>query len=739
MFFLFFVSGFCGLLYQLIWTRMAFASFGIITPVLSVVLSVFMLGLSLGSWAGGRWIGWLVARSGIRALSFYTLAEFLIGLGAFAVPGLFRLGERVLLGTGAMDSTRYLLLSALVLAVSVLPWCILMGATFPFMMAHIRKEDAAESKSFSFLYLANVLGAMTGTLLTALVLIEFFGFRDTLRVAAAGNFMIAALALLMGRNGGGLHETAGTQPRPGMDEEQRRVEVAPPAPMAEHGSGALRGRLLQWILFWTGFAAMAMEVVWTRSFAPVLKTQVYSFAMVVAAYLGATFIGSLWYRWHLRKGAPRQTGELIGLLSLTVFLPILCNDPRLVNANSMWYADMSSGALLLASIVPFCGVLGYLTPSLVDAYSGGSPAAAGRAYALNVFGCILGPLFASYVLLPHLGDRHALILLMLPFFVFYFLCGKTALQNLRFGLAAGAVLAVSLFFSTTFEDSILQRNKEAEVRRDYAASVLSYGQGLDKLLLVNGMGMTTLTPITKFMVHLPLAFGKRPPQSALIICFGMGTSFRSALSWDLETTAVELVPSVKDAFGFYHADAAECLANPRGRIVIDDGRRYMARIRDTFDLIVVDPPPPPEAAGSSLLYSKEFCQLAGQHLKPNGILQAWVPKLSGPLPIAAARSLRESFPYVRCFVSLNRFGIHMLASREPIERRSGAELAARLPPKAAKDLMEWSSAPTPQAYLDSVLAQEIPVDWLLEQKSEIRITDDQPYNEYFILRKIGLL
>jgi len=40
-----------------------------------------------------------------------------------------------------------------------------------------------------------------------------------------------------------------------------------------------------------------------------------------------------------------------------------------------------------------------------------------------------------------------------------------------------------------------------------------------QLLLVNGIGMTTLTPITKFMVHLPLAFHQGPSESALIICF----------------------------------------------------------------------------------------------------------------------------------------------------------------------------------------------------------------------------
>ena len=51
LFALFVLSGFCGLVYQIVWLRLAFKSFGIATPVLSVVVSVFMLGLAL---AGGR-------------------------------------------------------------------------------------------------------------------------------------------------------------------------------------------------------------------------------------------------------------------------------------------------------------------------------------------------------------------------------------------------------------------------------------------------------------------------------------------------------------------------------------------------------------------------------------------------------------------------------------------------------------------------------------------------------------
>src|SRR6185436_14484531 len=96
----FLVSGFCGLLYQLVWVRAAFASFGVITPVLSVVISVFMLGLALGSWGGGKVIGNLTRKTGRSGIFFYGLSELGVGLGAFLVPLLFAAGERLLLTVG---------------------------------------------------------------------------------------------------------------------------------------------------------------------------------------------------------------------------------------------------------------------------------------------------------------------------------------------------------------------------------------------------------------------------------------------------------------------------------------------------------------------------------------------------------------------------------------------------------------------------------------------------------------
>jgi predicted membrane-bound spermidine synthase len=750
LFLLFFFSGFASLVYQVVWTRMAFASFGIITPVLSVVLSIFMLGLAIGSWAGGCFIASLVKRTRVSAAIFYALAELLIGLGAFAVPKSFLLSEHILLPAGQMDSFNYLLFSALALAFSILPWCVCMGTTFPLMMAYIRERDGQNTGSFSFLYLANVLGAMSGALLPAFVFVEILGFHQTLWVAAAANFTIAAIAGCLGLKGKNL--AADTLP-----ETQGSVE--PAHATAPNDS---RRRLIRWILFSTGFGAMAMEVVWTRAFTPVLKTQVYSFALIVFTYLGATFVGSAWYRKDLKKKSVWPISKLMACFIVAVFLPILAGDPRFVKMD--WNAEIDgiSAIIILASICPLCAILGYLTPSLIDEYAAGDPAIAGRAYAINVLGCILGPIFASYVVLPWISERYALIVLSLPFFVFYRLGWENLplWQRLGSGMAASAVMICALFFSRDFQGLVSNFSKNMEVRRDYAASVISAGDGMNKRLLVNGMGMTILTSITKFMVHLPLALHEGKPKSALVICFGMGTTYRSALSWGIDTTTVELVPSVPKSFGFFFADDARFLNNTNGHIIIDDGRRYLKRTAQKFDVIVVDPPPPVSAAGSSLLFSKEFCTLAARHLNPDGILQIWFPNgipvnthggtnatydsiAWGSVRKAIAaqgliRALQQSFPYVRCFSSVEKSGVHLLASMNPIEIPSPEKLAARMPASAQDDLLEWNTSQNLQTYFGSVTSQEIPITNILNPDPKIEITDDNPLNEYFLLRQIGL-
>ena len=194
----FFVSGFCSFLYQVLWTRLAFAHFGIITPVLSLVVSVFMLGLGVGSIFGGRLAAFAAQRFGISPVYLYAAAEGLVAIGAFVVPNAFNWCATLLVQAGTANSVSFLLLSAACIVVALFPWCVAIGATIPLMMAFVRGVNPDTRESFSFLYSANVFGAATGRIVTAMVLIELFGLRGTYTLAAAGNVAIAMIAVGLG-------------------------------------------------------------------------------------------------------------------------------------------------------------------------------------------------------------------------------------------------------------------------------------------------------------------------------------------------------------------------------------------------------------------------------------------------------------------------------------------------------------------------------------------------------------
>jgi len=696
---LFFLSGFCSLLYQVIWLRLAFASFGIVTPVLSVLISVFMAGIAIGSFYGGKFAERTID-SKIPVVLYYGFAEMIIGLGAFAAPALFKLGETWLLGKGQTNSGAYMWNSAFIIIASILPWCIAMGATIPLMMGFVRKMRILAEDSFSYLYLANALGAMTGTGLTALVLVEVMGFQSSLRLAACCNFAIAATSFILAAR----RRFPSSQGAP--IQYTRRVEDIGP-----------RKAIL--ILFATGFLSMAMEVIWTRAFTPILKTTIYSFALLLSVYLLATWYGSFVYRRRLKSESLGSLEVFAPWLALFSILPLVFNDPRL----SPGVAHVAVG------IFPFCAGLGFLTPRIIDTYSNGIPGRAGRAYAWNVLGCILGPIAAGYIMLPLIGVKWSMVACATPFVAYTFF---TRLKPLMIGVAA--VFLASTLLGSTFEDPKLYGT--AQIRRDHTATVISYGEGMGKKLLVNGVGITGLTPVTKFMAHLPLATLSEPPQSALVICFGMGTTFRSAISWGIRTTAIELVPSVRDAFGYYFPESLHLLSESLGHVVIDDGRRFLRRDLEKYDLITLDPPPPVEASGSSLLYSTEFYSIAKTHLTDRGLLQQWFPGGETRIYNAVYVALLRSFAYVRVFRSVEDWGYHFLAADHFIEISGPEQLVARMPNAARSDLMEWFPGQTVEKVLDHVLRNEVHIADDSSGPGQTYISDDRPFNEYYLLRRI---
>jgi hypothetical protein len=188
-------------------------------------------------------------------------------------------------------------------------------------------------------------------------------------------------------------------------------------------------------------------------------------------------------------------------------------------------------------------------------------------------------------------------------------------------------------------------------------------------------------------------------------------------------------------FGYYHPDGPALLQSPLSHVVIDDGRRYLERTTDQFDVITIDPPPPVEAAGSSMLYSKEFYSIIKQRLRTDGILQQWLPAGDLQVRSAVARALKESFPYVRVLQYGPSWGFHFLASSRPIPNRTGAELVERMPAAAIEDMMEWKYEATPEQEFTYLLQRETSTDQLIAgDPLSPAMQDDRPVNEYFLLR-----
>lgn len=199
--FLFFcISGFCSILYEIIWLRLAMASFGVTSALVAILLSVFMAGLGLGSWGSGHLIRRFSQKLKNSALILYALSELFIGVSAILVPYELTLGRTLLERLGVSSSAGYYVASAFWVGLSLIPWCACMGATIPLAMLAIRSRDAGQSqRSFSYLYAANVLGATVGAIIP-LFLIELRGFRGTLRVGAILNVLLAATALMISRS-----------------------------------------------------------------------------------------------------------------------------------------------------------------------------------------------------------------------------------------------------------------------------------------------------------------------------------------------------------------------------------------------------------------------------------------------------------------------------------------------------------------------------------------------------------
>ena len=190
-------------------------------------------------------------------------------------------------------------------------------------------------------------------------------------------------------------------------------------------------------------------------------------------------------------------------------------------------------------------------------------------------------------------------------------------------------------------------------------------------------------------------------------------------------------------FAYYHPMARSCCARLCRDVVIDDGRRYLERSREQYDVVTIDPPPPVEAAGTSLLYSKEFYSVISQRLASgrHSAAMAAPRRRSGPGRRSSRRErvicLRSRFS----FVSTTGAFIFW-RSNQPIVPRTAHESSGPNAGQGGCRFRRWGPEPLPAGQFGSVLSRELSLDQVISGAPKVRaLEDDRPENEYYILRE----
>jgi spermidine synthase len=344
----FFLSGASGLVFEVIWTRMLTLVFGASTPAISTVLSAFMGGLALGSFVFGR-----VADRLKFPLVTYAVMETGVGVFSLLIPLVVRYVyppiSHWITNHGGNRFDVFTLLRFAVVALVLLPPTTLMGATLPLLSRHFVAQGGRLGQRVGALYAVNTFGAVTGTFLAGFFLLPGIGLAWTNALAACTNLTLAALIVLFRKPLLGEAWPASwrellpvssasvesrSHPSPHADPTQR-------APDEDDRDEVLDARESAWVRRATlaaaagsGFAALGYEVILSRALDMVIGSSIYSFAIILMAFLIGIGGGSALASAILRaRPTPGRTVALAGTveaLALLQFVVYQTNFSRLL-------------------------------------------------------------------------------------------------------------------------------------------------------------------------------------------------------------------------------------------------------------------------------------------------------------------------------------------------------------------------------------------------------------------------
>lgn len=739
----FVLSGAAGLIDEIVWSRQLVLVFGNTTQSVTAILVGFFGGMAIGAAVGG----WVADR--VRSpLRLYGLLEIVLAVVVVVTPLSFRLIHEVYRDAYPALEGSPQLLAAIRLGLSLLalgPATVLMGATLPALTRSLTRGDHL-SEAFGRLYAANILGAIAGTLLAGLVLIELLGLGGALTVGAVLSLVAGVVAL-------GLDHRI--RPRDHVDHVASK-----PVPVPVQAVDLSRARIALLVAFVSGLTSLGYQVLWTRLLASGTGNTTYAFTAILAVFLVGLAIGALLFNvLRTRLGDPFRflaaaqalTAALV-LLGLVWFVgrPPILDPGRPLDAVATLFLTAIPVVLVTTIIL---GLTFPATSALLHPDPTRSGKSAGTLVAVNTLGSILGSFLVSFILIPMVGTPRSIALLAIANL------GIAWVLSARMERGGGAssrltrtvvgVVTVALVGSIATPNVLSQPihtiirvsgGTVLESTEDQIATVVAGRIGATPQLWVGGTSMTLLTVDAKLMTLLPL-MARPDSENALVVAFGMGSSFRAGLIAGLQVDAVELAPSVPSMFGHFHPDAAAFLADPNGRIFIADGRNYLELTDRLYDVVITDPPPPIESSGASVISSVEYYQAGRRSLSDGGMMMQWLPFGSTTEGVREhVRSFASVFTHVRVLFGPGGYGLFMLGSDVPFDLPDHSVRAILDRPGVLEDVS--SAFDSPAITVEDWVALIRQMAWL--DDAQVRgfvgdgptITDDRPLPEYFLIRRL---
>jgi spermidine synthase len=696
-----FLSGTGALIFETLWLRLSGLAFGNSIWSAALILSSFMAGLALGNAlaASSRIRRW-------RPLHFYAVLELLVAfLGCtivFTLPivgDLMRPMWQMLWNYQPTLLGLRFVVSFLILLVPTTA----MGLTLPVIIKDPLLGETKFGRAIGFLYGSNTLGAMFGAILGEAYLIRAFGLYGTSLAAAAAVCIAAAIALASARFGAAQYVADFKEADPS---EHSRF------PLSFDASYRPPWRLL-FISFGTGLILLTLEVIWFRFLRLYVISSPTAFAIMLAVVLaGIGFGGVAAGAIHRRSTQPNQFLPVLLLLAaiavlLTyVFFP---GEAMRTPAGAFSLASWHQITLLcLALMFPVAFLSGALFPTIATCAQVSVQDrmnSTGITTLANTAGAAIGPLLASFVLLPSIGFQWSLISCAAAYALLTLLCVDRNAWSFRQPIAytVGAlyvalILVITIFpyhraeapFAHASRPYVTDEhgNVLADVVKKIEGTSDTYqllrrdlfGEPYYYRLLTDAFSMSATNPrnqrYMRLFAYLPLAF--RPEsKDVLLICYGCGVT-ADALLHGPNVKRMDIVDISKEVFhlaSFYTGiNYSNPLRDRRVHAVVQDGRFFLQTSPRQYDIISGEPPPP-KVPGSVNLYTEEFFSLMKSRLKEGGIATFWLPiyQLKVEESKAILHAFHNAFPNASVWSSADRDWI-MMGIKGPGRKIEASEL-----------------------------------------------------------------